>query len=48
VSIISIVSTAIAHELHTKMEFIRYENLSPKPIRWTYTVAKLEAKLGML
>ena len=28
------------------MEFIRCENLSPKPIRWTYTVQKLEAKLG--
>jgi hypothetical protein len=28
------------------MEFIRCENLSPKPIRWSYTVQKLEAKLG--
>ncbi len=28
------------------MEFIRCENLSPKPIRWTYTVQKLETKLG--
>lgn len=30
------------------MEFIRCENLSPKPIRWTYTVDKLEEKLGTL
>lgn len=28
------------------MEFIRCENLSPKPIRWTYTAQKLETKLG--
>jgi transposase len=28
------------------MEFIRCENLSPKPIQWTYTYQKLEAKLG--
>jgi hypothetical protein len=28
------------------MEFIRCENISPKPIKWTYTVQKLEAKLG--
>lgn len=28
------------------MEFIKSENLSPKPIRWTYTVQKLEKKLG--
>ena len=27
-------------------EFIRCENLSPKPINWTYTVEKLEQKLG--
>lgn len=33
---------------HTIMEFIRCENLSPKPIRWTYTVQKLEAKLGTI
>ena len=33
---------------HSIMEFIRCENLSPKPIRWTYSVAKLEAKLGTL
>lgn len=33
---------------HSIMEFIRCENLSPKPIRWTYTLAKLEAKLGTL
>ncbi len=30
------------------MEFIRCENLSPKPIRWTYTVEKLESKLGTI
>jgi len=28
------------------MEFLRCENLSPKPIRWTYTIQKLETKLG--
>ncbi|MCJ7435665.1 MAG: IS630 family transposase [Anaerolineales bacterium] len=28
------------------MEFIKRENLSPKPIRWTYTIQKLETKLG--
>ncbi|HEX6384446.1 MAG TPA: transposase, partial [Anaerolineae bacterium] len=28
-------------------DFIRCENQSPKPIRWTYTVEKLEKKLGM-
>jgi hypothetical protein len=28
------------------MEFIRCENLSPKPIQWTYTAQKLETKLG--
>jgi hypothetical protein len=27
--------------------FIRCENESPKPINWTYTVQKLEAKLGI-
>jgi DDE superfamily endonuclease len=32
----------------TIMEFIRCENLSPKPIRWTYTVQKLETKLGTI
>ena len=32
----------------TIMEFIRCENLSPKPIRWTYTVQKLEAILGTI
>jgi transposase len=30
----------------TIMDFVRYENRSPKPIRWTYTVQKLETKLG--
>jgi hypothetical protein len=30
------------------MEFIRCENLSPKPIQWTYTVEKLEKKLGTI
>jgi transposase len=30
------------------MQFIKYDNLSPKPIRWTYTVAKLEQKLGTI
>ena len=29
------------------MEFIRCQNLSPKPIQWTYTVEKLENKLGI-
>jgi len=29
------------------MEFIKYQNLSPKPIRWTYTVEKLEKKLEL-
>lgn len=29
------------------MEFIRCENLSAKPVRWTYTVEKLELKLGI-
>ena len=28
-------------------QFIRYRNRSAQPIRWTYTVEKLEAKLGM-
>lgn len=28
-------------------DFIRCENQSPKPINWTYTVQKLEKKLGM-
>jgi len=32
----------------TIMEFIRCENLSPKPIHWTYTVQKLETKLGTI
>jgi hypothetical protein len=30
----------------TIIEFIRCENLSPKPIRRTYAVQKLEYKLG--
>jgi len=30
------------------MEFIRCDNQSPKPIRWTYTVEKLEKKLGTI
>jgi hypothetical protein len=30
------------------MEFIRCRNLSPKPIQWTYTVDKLEKKLGTI
>lgn len=30
------------------MEFIRCGNLAPKPIRWTYTVEKLEKKLGTI
>jgi hypothetical protein len=29
------------------MEFVRYDNLSAKPIQWTYTVEKLERKLGL-
>ena len=28
------------------LEFIHHDNLSPKPINWSYTVDKLEAKLG--
>lgn len=28
------------------MEFIKSQNLSPKPIRWTYTTEKLQTKLG--
>ena len=28
------------------MEFIRCENQTAKPINWTYTVEKLELKLG--
>ena len=28
------------------LQFISSQNLSPKPIRWTYTVEKLEQKLG--
>jgi transposase len=31
---------------NTIMEFIQRDNLAPKPIRWTYTVQKLERKLG--
>jgi transposase len=31
----------------TIMDFITCQNQSPRPIRWTYTVEKLEAKLGM-
>ena len=30
----------------TILEFIKCQNQSPKPIRWTYTVEKLEQKLG--
>jgi len=30
------------------MQFIRYDNLSPKPIQWSYTVEKLERKLGTI
>ena len=30
------------------MEFIKCDNRSPKPIRWTYTVEKLEKKLGTI
>lgn len=30
------------------MEFVKCENRSPKPIQWTYTVQKLETKLGTL
>lgn len=29
-------------------EFIRCENLSPRPIQWSYTVEKLEKKLGII
>ena len=29
------------------IEFVRYDNLSAKPIRWTYTVEKLERKIGL-
>jgi hypothetical protein len=29
------------------MEFVRCDNLSAKPIQWTYTVEKLERKLGL-
>jgi hypothetical protein len=28
------------------MQFIKSQNLSPKPIRWTYTTEKLQTKLG--
>jgi hypothetical protein len=27
-------------------DFVRCQNLSPKPIQWTYTIQKLETKLG--
>jgi hypothetical protein len=30
------------------MDFVRCENRTAKPIRWTYTVEKLEYKLGMI
>lgn len=30
------------------MQFISCENVSPKPIHWTYTVQKLETKLGTI
>lgn len=30
------------------MEFVRCDNQSPKPIHWTYTVEKLEKKLGTI
>jgi hypothetical protein len=30
------------------MEFVKCENQSPKPIQWTYTVEKLEKKLGTI
>lgn len=30
------------------LQFIRCENQSPKPIQWTYTVDKLEKKLGKI
>jgi hypothetical protein len=28
------------------MEYVMYDNLSAQPIQWTYTVEKLERKLG--
>jgi hypothetical protein len=31
---------------HDILDFIAYHNLSAKPIQWSYTVAKLEQKLG--
>lgn len=31
----------------TILAFIQHDNQSPKPIQWTYTVDKLEAKLGI-
>ena len=35
------------HLTEAIMEFITCENKSAKPIQWTYTVEKLEKKLGM-
>ena len=35
------------HLAQSILDFIRYDNQSPKPIHWTYTVDKLEAKLGI-
>ena len=38
---------SVAQLAEAIMEFIRCENLSAKPIQWTYTVEKLERKLGI-
>lgn len=40
--------TSLADLAQAIMEFIRCDNLSPQPIRWTYTVEKLERKLGTI
>jgi hypothetical protein len=31
----------------TILAFIQRDNQSPKPIQWTYTLDKLQAKLGI-
>jgi hypothetical protein len=36
------------HLAQSILDFIRYDNQSPTPIHWTYTVDKLEAKLGII
>jgi len=40
--------TSLEELAQALMEFVRCDNQSAKPIRWTYTVEKLEKKLGTI